>query len=106
MADVWTVSADYKELSASLPSVAEIRNTVVDANATALVWHSWHCAVADARFKNIIDTTNRQKIGLKGNCSPELCIILFRSSLEDRKYLLYISIDCRDICLIKDEYLG
>ena len=71
---------------------------MVDANATTLVWISWHCAVADARFKDTIVTTNRQKIGLiKCNCSPELYIIIFRSSLEVRKSLLYKRIDRRDI---------
>ena len=64
-----------------------IPNVVVEANAKALVWLPFHCSVADVRFKGSIVTTNRLKMELiKCNCSPELSVIIFRSSQEVKKY--------------------
>ena len=88
VADCLRVSADYKELPAANQAWVQL-GMLWSMQMLRLVWPTWYCTVADARFKDIIATTNMQKMGLiKCNCSPELSVIIFRSSQEVRKIFL------------------
>ena len=86
MADCLTVSADCKTLVAA--NQVWMQFGMLLSMQMLLLWSGFHSMV-HLQILGIIVTTNRQKMRLiKCNCSPELSIIIFRSSQEVRNIII------------------
>ena len=87
MADCLTVSADCVELVAA--NQVWMQFGMLLSMHMILLWTGFHSTV-QLQILGIIVTTNRQKMRLIiCNCSPELSVIIFRSSQKVRNILLY-----------------